>query len=152
MVKIPAANAGDVGSIPGLWRSHRGGNGNPLQYYYLRNPMDRGAWRAKVTKVHKESDKTELLSTHALRLRIGWYVQERQAFLIQLLSLKRLPRGGLCQWGHKCQRIKNRENKIINSVQLALWWKDTKETNTEPKKTQIENHTSLGGYIGPNFK
>ena len=54
--------------------------------------MDRGAWRAKVTKVHKESDKTELLSTHALRLRIGWYVQERQAFLIQLLSLKRLPR------------------------------------------------------------
>ena len=30
---------------------------------------------------------------------------------------------------------------------MTLWWKDTKETNTEPKKTQIENHTSLGGYI-----
>ena len=74
MVKIPAANAGDVGLIPGSGRSHRGGDGNPLQYYYLRNPMDRGAWRAKVTKVHKESDKTELLSRHALKQTQDWLV------------------------------------------------------------------------------
>ena len=37
------ANAGDVGSIPGLGRSPGEGNGNPLQYSSLENPMDRGA-------------------------------------------------------------------------------------------------------------
>ena len=38
----------DMGSIPGLGRSPGEGNGNPLQYSYLENPMDRGAWRATV--------------------------------------------------------------------------------------------------------
>ena len=40
------ANARDAGSIPGLGRSLGGGNGNPLQYSCLENPMDRGAWWA----------------------------------------------------------------------------------------------------------
>ena len=43
-VKNPSANAGDVrdtGSVPGLGRSPGGGNGNPLQYPGLENPMDR---------------------------------------------------------------------------------------------------------------
>ena len=44
MVKNPPANAGDAGSIPGLERSSGGGNGNPLQYSFLENSMDRGAW------------------------------------------------------------------------------------------------------------
>ena len=39
-----AGNAGDLGSIPGSGRSPREGNGNPLQYSYLENPMDREAW------------------------------------------------------------------------------------------------------------
>ena len=43
-VKNPPANAGDVGLIPGLGRSPGGGNGNPLQYSWLKNPMDGGAW------------------------------------------------------------------------------------------------------------
>ena len=38
-----ACNVGDLGSIPGLGRSPGGGHGNPLQYYGLENPMDRGA-------------------------------------------------------------------------------------------------------------
>ena len=45
------ASAGDVrevGSIPGWGSSSRGGNGNPLQYSCLENPMDRGAWWAIV--------------------------------------------------------------------------------------------------------
>ena len=42
--KVPAYNAGDLGSIPGLGRSPGEGNGNPLQYSYLENPMDRKAW------------------------------------------------------------------------------------------------------------
>ena len=46
-------NAGDTGSIPGLGRSLRERNGNPLQYSYLENPMDRGAWQVTVYGVTK---------------------------------------------------------------------------------------------------
>ena len=42
--KASVYNAGDLGSIPGLGRSPGEENGNPLQYYCLENPMDRGAW------------------------------------------------------------------------------------------------------------
>ena len=42
VVKNLPANARDVGSVPGLGRSPGGGNGNPLQYSYLGNPIDRG--------------------------------------------------------------------------------------------------------------
>ena len=42
--KASVYNAGDLGSIPGLGRSSGEGNGNPLQYHCLENPMDRGAW------------------------------------------------------------------------------------------------------------
>ena len=48
VVKNPPANAGDAGFIPGLWRSPREGNGNPLWYSCLENPTDRGAWWASV--------------------------------------------------------------------------------------------------------
>jgi len=43
-VKVSASNAGDPGSIPGLGRSPGEGNGNPLQYSCLENPMDGEAW------------------------------------------------------------------------------------------------------------
>ena len=42
--KVSVYNVGDLGLIPGLGRSPGEGNGNPLQDYYLENPMDRGAW------------------------------------------------------------------------------------------------------------
>ena len=42
--KASACNAGDLGSIPGSGRSPGKGNGDPIQYYCLENPMDRGAW------------------------------------------------------------------------------------------------------------
>ena len=42
--KVSAHNAGDLGSIPGSGRSLGEGNGNPLQYSCLENPMDGGAW------------------------------------------------------------------------------------------------------------
>ena len=53
MVKNPSANAGDLSSVPGSGRSPEEGNGDPLQYSGLENPMDRGAWRATVRGVIK---------------------------------------------------------------------------------------------------
>ena len=65
MVKNLPANAGDVrdlGSIPGLRRSPGVGNGNPLQYSFLENPMDRGAWRATVHGAAKSQTRLSDLS------------------------------------------------------------------------------------------
>ena len=53
VVKNSSANAGDTGSIPGWGRSPEEGNGNPLQYSCLGNPMDRDAWWATVHGVAK---------------------------------------------------------------------------------------------------
>ena len=53
VVKNWLANAGDAGSIPGPGRSPGEGNGNPLQYSCLENPIVRGAWRATVHGVAK---------------------------------------------------------------------------------------------------
>ena len=52
-VKNLLANAGDMGLIPGSGRSPGEGNGNPLQYSCLGNPMDRGAWQVTVRGVAK---------------------------------------------------------------------------------------------------
>ena len=54
-----AANAGDMGLIPGSGRSPGEGNGNLLQYSCLGNPMDRGAWWATVYGAAKDQDMTE---------------------------------------------------------------------------------------------
>ena len=51
--KASACNVGDLGSIPGSGRSPGEGNGNPLQYSCLENPMDRRAWWATVHGVAK---------------------------------------------------------------------------------------------------
>ena len=54
--KESACKVGDLGSILGSGRSPGEGNGNPLQYSCLGNPMDRGAWQGAVHRVTKESD------------------------------------------------------------------------------------------------
>ena len=53
VVKNLPASTGDAGSIPGSGKPPGGGNGNPLQYFCLENPMDRGAWRATAHGVTK---------------------------------------------------------------------------------------------------
>ena len=66
---VPPANVGntrDVGSIPGLGRSPGGGSGNPPQYYFLKNPMEGGAWTATVHGLAK-SGRTEWLSMQQRR-------------------------------------------------------------------------------------
>ena len=59
--KESAWNAGDTGSVPGSGRSPRGGNGNPLQYSCLKNPVDREAYNPKG---HKELDMTDQPNIH----------------------------------------------------------------------------------------
>ena len=61
MVKNPPANAGDAGLILASGRSPGEGNGNPLQYSFLGNPMARGAWQATIQGVTKSWTQ---LSTH----------------------------------------------------------------------------------------
>ena len=58
MVRKSACNAGDLGSIHRSGRSPGEGNGNSLEYSFLENPMDRGAWQASVRRI-TESDTTE---------------------------------------------------------------------------------------------
>ena len=57
--KESTCNVGHPGSIPGLGRFSGEATGNPLQFFCLENPIDRGAWWARVRGGHKESDTTE---------------------------------------------------------------------------------------------
>ena len=52
--------------IPGLGRSSEEGNGNPLQYSCLENPMDRGAWKLTVQGHRAGHDSSDLVHTHML--------------------------------------------------------------------------------------
>ena len=67
VVKNLPANAGDTGdtsSVPGSRRFLGRGNGNPLQYSYLENTMDRGAWRAPVHGPRQSRDSIQSLSNY----------------------------------------------------------------------------------------
>ena len=66
--KATAYNAGDLSSIAGSGKSPGEGNGNPLQYSCLGNPMVRGAWWATGHKVEKELDMTEHLNNKFRRI------------------------------------------------------------------------------------
>ena len=61
MVKNLPANARDVGLIHGFERSPEGGQGNPLHCSYLKNPKDRGAWRAIKSRTQLASMKATIL-------------------------------------------------------------------------------------------
>ena len=74
VVQNPPAIVGDAGSIPESGRSPGGGNGNPLQYSCLENPMDRGISRANSPWGRRESDTTERLSMHSSTLALGLLV------------------------------------------------------------------------------
>ena len=63
LVAQTPASVGALGLIPGLVRSTREGNGNPLQYSCLENSMDRGAWQATAWS-QTESDMTEQLTLY----------------------------------------------------------------------------------------
>ena len=80
VVKNLPANPGDVGSISRLARSPREGNDNPLQYSCLRNPIERGAWRATVHGVAK-SHTTERTHTSLLFPGLPEFIERRRLAL-----------------------------------------------------------------------
>ena len=72
--KASACNAGDLSSIPGLGRSPGGGNGNPLQYSCLENPMDGEAWLATVHRVTKNRTRLSDFTSLTGHLRSGKWI------------------------------------------------------------------------------
>ena len=70
--KESTCKAGGLDFIPRLGRSPGGGNGKPLQYYCLENPMDRGAWQASVHGVAKSQTQLKQLSTHCAKCNYHW--------------------------------------------------------------------------------
>ena len=85
--KEPTCNAGDprdMGSIPGLGRSLGGGHSNLLRYFGLKNPLDRGAWRATVHRVTKSRKWPKQMNTNA-GMHIPWY-QNPQMFNFLILN------------------------------------------------------------------
>ena len=83
--KASACNAGDLGSIPGSGRSPGEGNGNPLQYSCLENPMDRGAWGGYSPRVAKS--RTRLSNFTYLHVnRVACLKKLRAIFFFFMLS------------------------------------------------------------------
>ena len=82
--KESACKVGDPGSIPGWEKSPGEGNGNPLQYSCLKNPIDRGAWRAvqslsqtQLSKLNQQRTETERVWEKALQyLMVGLGVKK----------------------------------------------------------------------------
>ena len=95
--KESVCNAEDLSSTPGLGNSPGEGNGNPLQYSWLENSMDRGAWWATVHGVSKELDKTEQHFTFEPR----WLSSKR--IYLQYRRLRFDPWVGKIPWRRKWQ-------------------------------------------------
>ena len=78
-----AGATGDLGLIPGSGRSPGGGHNNPLQYSYLKNPMDRGAWLATVNGVAKSWTRLKWLSTHILWIPMYIILSKKTTFFLK---------------------------------------------------------------------
>ena len=123
-VKASACNAGDLGSILGSGRSPGEGNGNPLQYSCVENPMDRGAWWATVHGVGKS--RTRLRD---LTLCIKWITNEN-SLIAQgtLFNALRWPKweGNPEKRGYVCMKSwfallhSRNEHKIVTQLSTTL--------------------------------
>ena len=105
-VKNPPASAGGVGSIPGPGRSPGEGNGNPLQYCCLGNPMGRGAWWVYSSGGCKESDMTWLLNNSNSYVCVCVYIYIFRFFSIVCRLLQDIEYSSL----------------LAYSLRARLWW------------------------------
>ena len=95
----------------GLGRSPGEGNGNPLQYSCLRNPMDRGIWRATVHGVTKESDMTSCLNNN---LHIWEETRKRGTKTDQKKKIKYLSRKGPTKKEEMEEKVRSLPKYIIS--------------------------------------
>ena len=95
VVKNPHANAGDMGLVSGSGRSPGEGNGNSLQYSFLGNLMDRGAWWTTIHGVAKELDTAYQLNN------------ERALWLLKLFGAQHLGLRAFLRIKHQGQREKS---------------------------------------------
>ena len=77
-----AGDTGDAGLIPGLGRSLGEGNGNPLQYSCLENPMDRGAWLGTVLMVTKSQTRLTVQVQHSINHLVGSDSLQRHGLVV----------------------------------------------------------------------
>ena len=152
VVNNPPANAGDVrdmGSIPGLGRSRGGGHGNPLQYSWLENPMDRGAWRATVHGVAKSQTWLKRLSMHTCLT-----TRQRLLEVTSTLPLRVSPARGLhrigAQWGWWKDQLdvykwRFARKKSYQMPSCAWDWLlgEKKHINGKADETQIKSRVEL---------
>ena len=85
--KATICNVGDPGSIPGLGRFPGEGNGNPLQYSCLENPLDRGAWQTTVHGVAKSRTRLSNLTLLLLYPKVKHSISTRSSSTAVLLSM-----------------------------------------------------------------
>ena len=123
MVKNPPAKAEDMDSVPGSGRSPGGGNGTPLQYPCLGNPVDRGAWRATVSGVKESWIQLRRLGTHSAR----------SSLLLAGFSLVAAIRGYSPVWGSgfMLRRLLLLVSRV-SRVRGLRWWPCDMQDPPEP--------------------
>ena len=129
MMKNLPANAGDPGLIPGSERSPGEGNGNPLQYSCLENPIDRGAWWATVRGV-TELDKTKRLTNQLIIcLRpvfpsVSSLKERKKVLSCLLMNLGSFPHGSHSkQSASQCRRL--RFDPWVRKIPWRREWQPT---------------------------
>ena len=143
--KASAYNAGDLGSIPGSGRSPGEGNGNPLQYSCLENPMDGGAWWATVHGLAKSRIQRETSLSHAskvmlkiLQARLQQYVDRELPDIQARFRKGRGTRDQICQ-----HPLDHRKTKSSRKTSTSAWL-------TMPKPLTIpwkKSYDQLGQHI-----
>ena len=143
----------DVGSIPKLRRSPAGGHGNWLQYSYLENPMERGAWRATVHRAAKSRTQLKRMSTHTHTSQNShhqkaisfWHITKTRKG--ELLSnkarknyLSSFPKSSKTLISH----VNKRKWKELRSLFI---WNSDKIENKEQNNIPLGTETTLERYV-----
>ena len=153
MVKNLPATAGDVGLVPGLGRSPGGRNGNPLQYSYLENPVDRGVWWATVHGVAKSQTwLSEWAHIHSQRINKTAIPSKLIPFSFisfKLEGLNKTDLGFRWQYWHTFLNIIHHEHPfhLSMSAQAVVAQKQYQESIAQTKTSSnglLRNNTLLG--------
>ena len=122
---MSACNVGDLGSIPGSGRSPGEGNGTPLQYSCLENPMDRGVWWVIVHRVAKSQTR---LSSFSFLDTLYSQIGSPHTMRISVLN----------NWSHRCNAI---PIKIADLVIYGNWLGDSKTYTGVQRARETEDST-----------